>query len=117
MGHEPHAAPWDKRTRGTRARQTARRISSSLSGRQGPRHQQNQYSVEFVGELGGLQNEPPQVNHLRRVRSGAEEIRTPHEFPLKTALLEQGGAESGAPAIRTRPIDPDVAFLIDAWPK
>jgi len=47
--------------------------------------------------------------------SGGEGIRTSREIPERNALSEQGGAESGALAIKTRPIDPDLATLINAW--
>jgi hypothetical protein len=43
-------------------------------------------------------------------------IRTLRELPYKTTLFAEGGAESGAVAAETRPIDPDFAALIDAWP-
>ena len=36
--------------------------------------------------------------------------------PQKTALSEQGGAESGAVGARTDPIDPDLKLLIEVWP-
>jgi hypothetical protein len=42
-------------------------------------------------------------------------IETPVISPEKTPLSAEGGAESGAPAVPTRPIDPALATLIDAW--
>jgi hypothetical protein len=38
--------------------------------------------------------------------------RTLCEIPATTSLLEQGGAESGAPT----PADPDLPVLVAAWP-
>jgi hypothetical protein len=35
---------------------------------------------------------------------------------VKTALSADGGAESGAPATQTAPIDAGLASVIDAWP-
>jgi len=45
--------------------------------------------------------------------NGAEEIRTPLEKPLKTALSQQGGAESVALSVT----DPGLAAIIEAWSK
>jgi hypothetical protein len=45
--------------------------------------------------------------------TGVEQLRKSHK---KTALLEQGGAESGAPILANLSIAPELAALIDAWP-
>jgi hypothetical protein len=37
--------------------------------------------------------------------------------PRKTAISEKGGAESGAVGDDSAPIDPDLAAVIDAWPR
>jgi hypothetical protein len=36
--------------------------------------------------------------------------------PGNAAISNVGGAESGAPATKSRDVDPDLAALIDAWP-
>jgi hypothetical protein len=50
------------------------------------------------------------------MESGEGGIRTHPQIPAKTAISAQGGAESGALATESRPIDPGLATLIDAWP-
>jgi hypothetical protein len=43
-------------------------------------------------------------------------IEPPANSPEKTAHSAQGGAKSGAPAMHSPAIEPDLAVLIDAWP-
>jgi hypothetical protein len=48
--------------------------------------------------------------------SGGAGNRTCRDSQEKTALLEQGGAKSGAPTFANLSIAPELAALIDAWP-
>ena len=50
-------------------------------------------------------------------KSGAKESRTTHETDAKTALLEPGGAEFGAPSLTNPNIAPELAAILDAWPR
>jgi hypothetical protein len=50
------------------------------------------------------------------VVSGGGGIRTSSQSSAKSVGFGQGGAESGAPAPESTPIDPALAALIDAWP-
>jgi hypothetical protein len=48
--------------------------------------------------------------------SGEDGIRTPREISEKTVGPSESGARSGALAMQSGPIDPDLASVIDAWP-
>ena len=47
---------------------------------------------------------------LNRHQSGSDPMGEPSESTTKTALLAQGGAKSGAPAL-----EPDLAAIVAAW--
>jgi hypothetical protein len=49
--------------------------------------------------------------------SGEEGIRTLPEISRKTALSSTDGAKSGALAGQAKPVDPDLASVIDTWPR
>jgi hypothetical protein len=48
--------------------------------------------------------------------SGEGGIRTVSEIHAKTAISADGGALSGALATESRPIDPGLVRIVEAWP-
>jgi len=55
--------------------------------------------------------------HNRSATSGEGGIRTRRESARKPTLSEPGGAESGALPLADQSIPPELAALIDAWPR
>jgi hypothetical protein len=48
--------------------------------------------------------------------NGEDGIRTLPEIQAETAISVEGGAISGASATESRPIDPGLARIVEAWP-
>lgn len=46
-----------------------------------------------------------------------EGFEPPQDYPEKTTVSEQGGAESGAHTAPTAVPDPDLAAVVKVWPK
>ncbi|UCC30279.1 MAG: hypothetical protein JSU86_19025 [Phycisphaerales bacterium] len=46
-----------------------------------------------------------------------EGFEPPQDFPEKTTVSEQGGAESGAHAAPIAVSDPDLRAVVSAWPE
>jgi hypothetical protein len=44
-------------------------------------------------------------------------IEPPANSPENTTLSPEGGAKSGSAAVEIRPIDPDLARVVTAWPE
>jgi len=52
----------------------------------------------------------------RRKSKHPRGVERPHENQRKTAILAEGGAESGAAGAADAPVDADLRAVVEAWP-